>query len=79
MQRNRQQLKQNRGRTIILDACAFKSQEAMKIIKEAEKVIVLLGTIVELDKHKNSVGEQEKRNICYISRKIREDTESEKF
>lgn len=79
MQRNRQQLKQNRGRTIILDACALKSQEAMKIIKEAEKVIVLLGTIVELDKHKNSVGEQEKRNICYISRKIREDTESEKY
>lgn len=79
MQRNKKQPKQNKGRTIILDACALKSQEAMKIIDEAEKVIVLIGTIKELDKHKSMVGEEEKRNICYIARKIREDTKSKKY
>lgn len=79
MQRNRQQSKENKGRTIILDACALKSQEAMKIIEEAEKVIVLTGTIAELDKHKNRGSEEEKKNIRTISRKIREDTKSKKY
>lgn len=79
MQRNMQQSKPNKGRTIILDACALKSQEAMQIIDEAQKVIVLIGTITELDKHKNSGNEEEKKNIRYISRKIREDTKSEKY
>lgn len=79
MQRNMQQSKPNKGRTIILDACALKSQEAMQIIDEAQKVIVLMGTIEELDKHKNRVDEKEKRNIRYIAKKIREDVKSEKY
>lgn len=65
-------------RTIILDACALKSQEAISIIKDAKKVIVLTRTIRELDNHKN-VGGIEEKNIRLICRKIREDTESKKY
>lgn len=74
---NNQQLK-NMERTIILDACALESQEAMEIIEKAEKVIVLTGTIRELDKNKNNEG-QYGINVRYIGKKIRQDTESKKY
>ncbi len=72
-----QQLK-NMGRTIILDACALKSQEAIEIIENAEKVIVLTGTIRELDKNKDN-EEQYGINVRYIGKKIRQDTKSKKY
>ncbi len=78
MKRKEHQSKENKGRRIILDVCALKSQEAMQIIEEAEKVIVLIGTITELDKHKD-IGGEEGKNIRYIARKIREDTKSKKY
>lgn len=68
----------NMERTIILDACALKSQEAMEIIENAEKVIVLTGTIKELDKNKEN-DSQYGKNIRYIGKKIRQDTESKKY
>lgn len=68
----------NRERTIILDACALESQEAMEIIEKAEKVIVLTGTIRELDKNKNN-EDQYGINVRYIGKKIRQDTKSKKY
>lgn len=64
--------------TIVLDVSALRTQRAMKILEEAPKIVLLTGTIKELDKYKNekeSFGE----NIRYISRKSREDEKSEKY
>lgn len=70
--------KSQKGRTLILDTCALHSDEAMQRIEEASKVIILLGTIKELDKHKNDGGKFEDniRQVCTESRK---DEKSEKY
>lgn len=68
----------NMERTIILDACALQSQEAIEIIENAKEVIVLTGTIKELDKNKEN-DSQYGKNIRYIGKKIRQDAESKKY
>lgn len=65
-------------RIYILDTCALHSTEAMKIIEEASKVIILTGTIRELDKYKNdyrSFGD----NIRAFCKKSRLDQNGEKY
>lgn len=44
------------GREYILDVCALHSNETMQIIEKASKIILLTGTIKELDDHKNAKG-----------------------
>lgn len=64
--------------TIVLDVSALRTQRAMKILEEAPKVVLLTGTIKELDKYKNE-KENFGENIRFISRKSREDEKSEKY
>lgn len=65
-------------RIYILDTCALHSSEAMKIIEEASKVIILTGTIRELDNHKYDGGSFGK-NVKAIGKKSRLDEKSEKY
>lgn len=65
-------------RIFILDACALKTKQAIKKIEEASKVILLTGTIRELDKNKKG-KDQYGKNICIISKASREDVKSEKY
>ncbi len=65
-------------RTYILDTCALHSSEAMQIIEEASKVILLTGTIKELDAHKNDGGSFGE-NIKKVCRESRMDENSEKY
>lgn len=67
-----------REKAIVLDVSALKSKRAMEIIEEATKVILLTGTIKELDKHKNA-RESFGSNIRTVSRKSREDEKSKKY
>lgn len=65
-------------RIYILDTCALHSNEAMQIIEEASKVIILTGTIRELDKYKNdysSFGD----NIRTFCKKSRLDQNGDKY
>ncbi len=73
-------LKKNKKRkqVIILDVCALKTQKAMDIIEESSKVVLLLGTISELDDNKKIVDPQGK-NIRTILKASREDSESKKY
>ena len=63
---------------IILDTSALETKETMKIIEEASKVILLTGTIREMDKYKDAGGNLG-NNIRIISRKSREDKKSQKY
>lgn len=68
-----------KNRTIILDTSALNSYKAMEIIEEeGTEVIMLTGTILEMDnwKHKKGVFGN---NVRKISKKSREDKESKKF
>ena len=67
-----------REKAIVLDVSALKSKRAMEIIEEATKVILLTGTIKELDKYKNA-RESFGGNIRTVSRKSREDEKSKKY
>lgn len=71
-------LKYNKGQTIILDTSALESNEIMQVIEKAKKVILLCGTLDEMDNHK-----KENRllgiNIREVSRRSREDEKSEKY
>lgn len=66
------------GRIYILDTCALHSSESMQIIKEASKVIILTGTIKELDDHKNDGGSFGD-NVRSISKASRIDQNGEKY
>lgn len=65
-------------RIYILDTCALHSSEAMQIIEEASKIILLTGTIKELDDHKNDGGSFEK-NIRTIAKESRIDSDGKKY
>lgn len=66
-------------RTIILDTSALNSYKAMEIIEEeGTKVIILTGTILEMDNYKHYKGTFG-NNLRTIARKCREDEKSEKF
>lgn len=70
--------KKEKERIIVLDASALKIQSSMKIIEQASKVILLIGTIRELDNAKdkdNTYG----WNARIISKKSREDENSQKY
>jgi hypothetical protein len=70
--------KNNKERCIILDTSALESNNIMKVIQNASKVILLCTTIEEMDKYKkaqNLFG----ANIREISRRSQEDKKSEKY
>lgn len=66
-------------RIYILDTCALNSSEAMQIIEQASKIIILTGIIEELDKNKYNSNKKFSENVCTICRKSREDQNSEKY
>lgn len=68
-----------REEVIILDASALKTHKAMEIIEQASKVILLLGTIKELDKEQKDSTDLYIKNKCYVLRKSREDVEGQKY
>lgn len=65
-------------KTVVLDTSALESEEVMKVIEKVSKVILLTGTIKELDNYKNAEGIFGS-NIRYISKKSREDVNQEKY
>lgn len=65
-------------RTVIVDTSALHSKECMKIIDEADKVILLTGIISEMDKLKH-VKNLQGVNIREVSRRSREDKEGKKY
>lgn len=67
-----------KDRTIILDTSALNWPRSMEVIDEAEKVIILTGTIMEIDNLKTAGG-MFGNNLRAIARKCREDQKSEKF
>ncbi len=68
----------NREQVIILDASALKTQKAMEFIEKAPKVIMIVGTIREIDKHKKDKTLYGK-NIRTIFKASREDVEGQKY
>lgn len=64
--------------TIILDTSALNSDESMKIIEEASKVILLTGIIREMDDNKGKYGKLG-INIRTVSKLSRQDEKSEKY
>lgn len=70
--------KQESERIYILDTCALKTRKSIEIIEEASKIILLTGTIRELDRYKKEKSLYGS-NICIISKKSREDEKSEKY
>ena len=68
----------NREQVIILDACALQTQKAMEIIEKAIKVIMIVGTIREMDKIKKDKTLQGK-NVRTIFKASREDVEGQKY
>lgn len=66
-------------RTYILDTSALNSSEAMQIIEEASKIIILTGIIQELDNNKHNPNKKFSDNVCTICKKSREDQNSEKY
>lgn len=67
-----------KDRTIILDTSALNWPRSMEIIDAAEKVIILTGTIDEIDNLKTAGGVFG-NNLRTIARKSREDEDSKKF
>lgn len=77
--RRRQNNLTTKNRTVILDTSALNSYKAMEIIEEeGTKVILLTGTILEMDNYKHYKGTFG-NNLRTIARKCREDEKSEKF
>ena len=64
--------------TIILDTSALNSAKSMEVIEAAAKVVILTGTIDEIDNLKTAGG-LFGNNLRAIARKSREDAESKKF
>lgn len=65
-------------KVIVLDTSALETKKALEILEKATKVILLTGTIREMDKYKDAGGNLGD-NIRTISRKSREDEESKKY
>lgn len=65
-------------KVIVLDTSALETKKALEILEKATKVILLTGTIREMDKYKDAGGNLGD-NIRIISRKSREDEESQKY
>jgi len=71
--------KERRVRQIILDTSALQSSKSMEIMNdEKTKVILLTGTVLEMDKWKEAKGIFG-NNVRAIARKSREDVNSERF
>lgn len=64
--------------TIILDTSALNSAKSMEVIEAAAKVVILTGTIDEIDNLKTAGGIFG-NNLRAVARKSREDAESKKF
>lgn len=65
-------------KVLVLDTSALETKGTMKIIEKASKVVLLTGTIREMDKYKDAGGNLGD-NIRTISRKSREDEKSKKY
>lgn len=65
-------------KVIVLDTSALETKKALEILEKATKVILLTGTIREMDKYKDAEGNLGD-NIRTVSRKSREDEESKKY
>lgn len=65
-------------KVIVLDTSALETKKALEILEKATKVILLTGTIREMDKYKDAGGNLGD-NIRTVSRKSREDEESKKY
>lgn len=65
-------------KVIVLDTSALETKKALEILEKATKVILLTGTIREMDKYKDAGGNLGD-NIRIIFRKSREDEESQKY
>ena len=65
-------------KVLVLDTSALETKETMKIIEKASKVVLLTGTIREMDKYKDAGGNLGD-NIRTVSRKSREDEKSKKY
>lgn len=70
---------EEKGTTMyVLDTCALCSNEAMKIIKEAKKVVLTNGVICEMDKYKKAKGSFG-NNVSTILKQSALDQKQEKF
>lgn len=78
LQKMSQMVSRKKGRIYILDTCALHSSETMQIIEEAYKIIILTGTIKELDDHKNDGGSFG-HNIRTVAKQSRIDSKGEKY
>lgn len=65
-------------KVLVLDTSALETKGTMKIIEKASKVVLLTGTIREMDKYKDAGGNLGD-NIRTVSRKSREDEKSKKY
>ena len=74
----KEEKKEKEKTVIVLDTSALQSQKGMQIVDVAERVVLLTGTIRELDKYKKDEG-LFGTNIRIVSRRCREDLNQKKY